>query len=79
MGMGILPLDAMAILAIGSFIASLDSFFLNIFLKIGIDKSADWSTIPVCPSLMCFFNRGNTEETKSLKILWLTGLKAPSN
>ena len=27
--------------------------------------------IPVCPSLMCFFNRGNTEGTNSLKILCL--------
>ena len=27
--------------------------------------------IPVCPSLMCFFNRGNAEGTNSLKILCL--------
>ena len=27
--------------------------------------------IPVCPSLMCFFNRGNTEGTNSSKILCL--------
>ena len=25
------------------------------FLKSGIDKSMEWSTIPACPSLMCFF------------------------
>ena len=25
--------------------------------------------IPACPSLMCFFNRGDTEGTNSLKIL----------
>ena len=25
--------------------------------------------IPVCPSLMCFFNRGDSEGTNSLKIL----------
>ena len=25
--------------------------------------------IPACPSLMCFFNRGDTERTNSLKIL----------
>ena len=27
--------------------------------------------IPACPRLMCFFNRGITEETNSLKILCL--------
>ena len=37
----------------------------------GIDKSTEWSTIPACPSLMCFFNRGDTERTKSSKILCL--------
>ena len=26
-------------------------------------------TIPACPSLMCFFNRGDTEGTNSSKIL----------
>ena len=31
----------------------------------GIDKSTEWSTIPACPNLMCFFNRGNTEGTNS--------------
>ena len=39
------------------------------FLKSGIDKSPEWSTIPACPSLMCFFNRGDTEGTNSSKIL----------
>ena len=40
------------------------------FLKSGIDKSMEWSTIPACPSLMCFFfNRDDTEGTNSLKIL----------
>ena len=43
--------------------------FLYIKKKFGIDKSAEWSTIPVCPRLMCFFNRGDTEGTNSLKIL----------
>ena len=38
-------------------------------LKSGIDKSTEWSTIPACPSLMCFFNRGDTEGTNSSKIL----------
>ena len=31
----------------------------------------EWSRIPACPRLMCFFNRGITEETNSLKILCL--------
>ena len=44
-------------------------FFFNTFLKSGIDKSTEWSTIPACPSLMCFFNRGDTEGTNSSKIL----------
>ena len=37
--------------------------------KNGIDKSTEWSTIPACPSLMCSFNRGDTEGTNSSKIL----------
>ena len=41
------------------------------FFKSGIDKSTEWSTIPACPSLMCFFNRGDTEGTDSLQILCL--------
>ena len=44
------------------FIASVHSFFYT-FLKSGIDESMEWSTIPACPSLMCFFNRGDTEGT----------------
>ena len=52
------------------FIAAVHSFFLYTFLKSGIDKSTEWSTIPACPSLMCFFfNRGDTERTHSSKIL----------
>ena len=39
------------------------------FLKSGIDKSTEWSTIPECPSFMCFFNRGDTEGANSSKIL----------
>ena len=50
------------------FIASVHSFFYT-FLKSGIDKSTEWSTIPEFPSLMCFFNRGDTEGTNSSKIL----------
>ena len=43
--------------------------FFYTFLKSGIDKSTEWSTIPACPSLMCFFNRGDTEGTNSSNIL----------
>ena len=44
-------------------------FFLYLKKKAtGIDKSTEWSTIPACPSLMCFFNRGDTEGTNSSKI-----------
>ena len=53
------------------FIAPVHSFLLYTFLKSGIDKSTEWSTIPACPSLMCFFNRGDTEGTNSSKILCL--------
>ena len=43
--------------------------FTTVFLRSGIDKSTEWSTIPACPSLMCFFNKGDTEGTNSSKIL----------
>ena len=46
----------------------MDSFFYT-FLKSGVDKSTEWSAIPACPSLMCFFNRGDTEGTNSSNIL----------
>ena len=37
-------------------IASVHCFFYNSFKSdIDIDKSTEWSTIPVCPSLACFF------------------------
>ena len=45
--------------------------FYTFFFKSGIDKSTEWSTIPACPSFMCFFNRGNTEGTNSSKIVCL--------
>ena len=57
-----------SIASVHSFSSS-SSFFLNTFLKSGIEKSTEWSTIPACPSLMCFFNRGDTEGTNSSKIL----------
>ena len=31
------------------------SFFYTFKKNSGIDKSTEWSTIPACPSLMCFF------------------------
>ena len=34
-------------------------------------KNAEWSMIPACPSLMCFFNRGDTEGTNPSKMLCL--------
>ena len=41
-------------------------FFLYIyFLSI---NWTEWSTIPACPSLMCYVNRGNAEGTNSLKM-----------
>ena len=36
------------------FIASVHSFFI-LFLKSGVDKSTEWSTIPACPSVTCLF------------------------
>ena len=47
----------------------LGCFLFYTFEKSGIDKSTEWSTIPACPSLMCFFNRGDTEGINSSKIL----------
>ena len=32
--------------------------FYTFFFKFCIDKSTEWSTIPACPSLMCFFLTG---------------------
>ena len=50
-------------------IASVHSFFYINFFYFFIDKSTEWSTIPACPSLKCFFNRGDIEGTNSSKIL----------
>ena len=50
-------------------VAYVHSFF-NTFSTSGIDKSSEWSTIPAIPaypSLVCFFNRSDTEGTNSLK------------
>ena len=46
-------------------------FLFHTFLKSGIDKSMEWSTIPACPSFMCFFNRDDTEGNNSTKNLCL--------
>ena len=43
--------------------------YVYIFLKSGIDKSTEWSTIPACLSLRCFLNRGDIKGTNSLKVL----------
>ena len=53
------------------FIASVHSFFILFypFFKSGIDKSTEWSMTPACRSLMCFFDRGDTEGANSSKIL----------
>ena len=53
------------------FIASVHSFLYLKKKKSGIAKSTEWSTIPACPSLMYFFNKGDTEGTNSSKILCL--------
>ena len=50
--------------------ASVHSFFI-LKKKSGIDKSTEWSTVPACPSLVCFFNRGDSEGTNSPKFLCL--------
>ena len=49
------------------FIASVHSFFYT--FKFGIDKPTECFIVPAYPSLLCFFNRGNTEGTNSSKIL----------
>ena len=46
-------------------------FLFLYFLKSGIDKLMEWSTIPVCPSLTCSFNRGDTEGTNSSRFFCL--------
>ena len=49
-------------------------FFTFFFNLVWINKM-EWSMTPVCPSLMCSFNRGNIEGTNSSKIcvwcLWV--------
>ena len=64
----VLPVTHLYIKQIASVLLFLS--FFNTFLKSDIDKSTEWSTIPACPSLMCFFNRGGTEGTNSSKILF---------
>ena len=38
-------------------------YILYTFKKSGIEKSVEWSTISACPILVCFFNRGDSEDT----------------
>ena len=47
-------------------------YFFGNFLKSGTDKLLEWSAIPACPSIMCFFNWDSTEGANSSKILCLT-------
>ena len=51
------------------FIASVHSFFFNTFLKSGIDRSTEWSAMPACPGLVCFFGGGDAEGTSSSGVL----------
>ena len=43
----------------------------TVLFAIALLLVTEWFMIPVCPSLVCFFNRGNIEGTNSLKILCL--------
>ena len=54
-----------------NFLIAFVHFFFIFLKKSGIDKSTEWSTIPECPSLMCFINRGDTKGTNSSKSLCL--------
>ena len=47
---------------------SIPVLYFFYFFESSIDESTEWSTIPVCPSLMCVCNRGKTEGTNSSKI-----------
>ena len=44
-------------------------FLFYTFLESGIGGSTEWSAMPACPGLVCFFNRGGTEGTGSLGVL----------
>ena len=44
-------------------------FLFPLKKKSDIDKLTEWSTIPACPSLMCFFNKCDTEGANNLEIL----------
>ena len=43
----------------------------DFFYSVTMRMSAAYEKVPACPSLMCFFTRGNTEGTNSSKILCL--------
>ena len=44
-------------------------YFFLFCLNLVLNKLTEWSTIPACPGLMCFFNRGDTKGTNSSKML----------
>ena len=44
-------------------IVSVHSFFI-FFFNLVLINYIEWLIIPACPSLMCSFNRGNTEQSK---------------
>ena len=48
-------------------IVSVHSFLILLFNLVMINQT-EWLTIPVCPSLVCYFNRGSTEVTNSEKV-----------
>ena len=52
-------------------------FFKYFFSKIDINKSTESSTVPACPNLACFLNRGNTDgnnSSKTLCVMFVSGL-----
>ena len=52
------------------FVLLLSISFVYTFSKSGIDRSTEWSTIPACTSLMCFYNKGNTKGINSSKTVF---------
>ena len=52
-----------------STLCSCQFLFLYFLKKSGIVKLTEWSMIPACPSLICFFNRGDIKGTNSSQIL----------
>ena len=46
-------------------------FLFYTFLESGIGGSTEWSAMPACPGLVCFFNRGDAGGTGSSRVLCL--------